>query len=101
MGHLIYATNSRTDLDDRTLAHLQIVITNKLRRRESFAFSWKNPAINGDGRRTIWIAPEIALEFVYDGDRVPVINMAWVEALMLAANTSGGLRLIPEPVQPS
>jgi hypothetical protein len=101
MGHLIYDSRTRTELDDRALAHLQIVIVNKLRRRESFTFSWKNPASEGDGRRTIWIAPEIPLEFVYLGGRAPSINMAWVEAMMLAANTSAGLHLVREPAAAS
>jgi hypothetical protein len=97
VGHLVYDSKSRTQLDDRALAHLQIVITNKLRRKESFAFSWKNPAAEGDGRRTIWIAPEIPLEFVYAGGRPPAINFEWVEALMHTANTAAGLHLVPEP----
>jgi hypothetical protein len=101
MGHLIYATTTRTDLDDRALAHLQIVIMTKLRRRQAFAFSWKNPAANGGGRHTIWIAPEIPLEFIYGSGPAPVINMGWVEALMLTANTSTGLYLVPEPAQRS
>ena len=97
MGRLIYDSNSRTEMEDRALAHLQIVITNKLRRKESFSFSWKNPAAEGDGRRTIWIAPEIPLEFIYSGGRPPAINAAWVEALMMTANTAAGLHLVPEP----
>ena len=88
-------------VDDRTLTHLQIVIINKLRRKESFSFSWKNPASEGDGRRTIWIAPEIPLDFVCLGGRAPAINMAWVEAMMLAANTSAGLHLVREPASPA
>ncbi|OUE08089.1 hypothetical protein CMsap09_03990 [Clavibacter michiganensis] len=101
MGHLIYDSRSRTEMEDRALAHLQIVIINKLRRKESFSFSWKNPPSEGDGRRTIWIAPEIPLEFVYLGGRAPAINMAWVEAMMLAANTSAGLHLVREPASPA
>lgn len=97
MGHLVYDSRTRTEMEDRALAHLQIVIINKLRRKESFSFSWKNPASEGDGRHTIWIAPEIPLEFVYLGGRAPSIDMAWVEAMMLAANTSAGLHLVREP----
>jgi hypothetical protein len=43
MGKLIYNVNTSTEIDDRALAHLQIVIIGKLRRQESFAFSWKTP----------------------------------------------------------
>jgi hypothetical protein len=49
MGKLIYDTQVKTGIDDRALAHLQIVMLNKLRRRESFAFSWKNPAARVTG----------------------------------------------------
>jgi hypothetical protein len=97
MGQLIYDTQVKTGIDDRALAHLQIVMLNKLRRRESFAFSWKNPAAEGDGRSTIWIAPELSLWFKYSGGRPPVINSAWVHALMAEANTAAGLHLVPEP----
>ncbi|WP_414171415.1 ATP-dependent DNA ligase [Clavibacter tessellarius] len=58
MGQLIYDATTRTTIDDRALAHLQIVMLGKLRRKESFAFSWKYPAAEGDGRSTVWIAPE-------------------------------------------
>jgi hypothetical protein len=97
MGYLIYDSSSRTELEDRALAHLQAVILNKLRRRERFAFSWKNPVAEGDGRRTIWIAPEIPLEFVFTGSRAPSLNGAWLETLMVAANSSAGLHLAREP----
>jgi hypothetical protein len=97
VGQLIYNTATRTEIDDRALAHLQIVMINKLRRRECFAFSWKRPASEGDGRMTAWIAPEIPLLFTFSGSRPPAINMAWVEALMTTANTSAGLHLVREP----
>jgi hypothetical protein len=98
VGQLIYDTDVRTEIDDRALAHLQIVMLGKLRRRESFAFSWKNPAAEGDGRSTIWIAPELSLWFRYSGGRQPAINADWVHALMVTANTAAGLHLVPEPV---
>jgi hypothetical protein len=59
VGHLIYDSSTRMELEDRALAHLQVVITSKLRRHESFTFSWRNPPTEGDGRRTLWIAPEV------------------------------------------
>ncbi|OUE25872.1 ATP-dependent DNA ligase [Clavibacter michiganensis] len=97
MGRLIYDTQVKTEIDDRALAHLQVVMLNKLRRRESFAFSWKNPAAEGDGRSTIWVAPELSLWFKYSGSRPPSLNSAWVQALMAEANTPAGLHLVVEP----
>jgi hypothetical protein len=99
MGKLIYNVNTSTEIDDRALAHLQIVIIGKLRRQESFAFSWKNPASEGDGRSTIWIAPQLALHFRYSGGRPPTINRLWVEALMASANSTAGLHMVPEPTE--
>jgi hypothetical protein len=99
MGKLIYNVNTSTEIDDRALAHLQIVIIGKLRRQESFAFSWKNPASEGDGRSTIWIAPQLALHFRYSGGRPPTINRLWVEALMASANSTAGLHVVPEPTE--
>jgi hypothetical protein len=97
MGKLIYDVNTTTEIDDRALAHLQIVMISKLRRRESFAFSWKNPASEGDGRSTVWIAPQLALHFRYSGGRPPTVNRRWVDAMMASANTAAGLHLVPEP----
>jgi hypothetical protein len=42
-------------------------------------------------------APELSLWFKYSGGRPPVINSAWVHALMAEANTAAGLHLVPEP----
>jgi hypothetical protein len=40
MGSLLYGNSgTAVEFEDRALIHLQIVITNKLRRRESFLFS--------------------------------------------------------------
>jgi hypothetical protein len=100
VGQLIYDTATRTTIDDRALAHLQIVMINKLRRRESFAFSWKYPASEGDGRGTVWIAPGLPLQFRFSGSRPPAINPAWVDALLDCANTAAGLHLVPEPQVP-
>ena len=40
MGALVYETMV-IPFEDRLLAHLQIVIVNKLRRGESFVMSWR------------------------------------------------------------
>jgi hypothetical protein len=93
MGALVYDNDRQVDLEDRTLAHLQVVIVNKLRRRESFPFTWS------DERRTItiWISPNTPLEFVYHGNRRPRLNRAWLEELALSASSTGGLVVVPEP----
>lgn len=62
MGKFTYETTTKVDFDDRILAHLQLVITTKLRRSEAFTFTWKDDASIGDGRTTggLYIVPEPA-----------------------------------------
>ena len=49
MGTLFYAGESKFSLEDRLLAHLQVVIGMKLRRSESFFLAWTVPT---DGSKT-------------------------------------------------
>ena len=58
MGSLLYGNpGTEISFDDRALMHLQVVITAKLRRRESFLFTWTNSADAGSGRSSIWLEP--------------------------------------------
>ena len=97
MGRLIYENSVRLDLDDRTLAHLVVVISDKLRRAESFPLSWRNDPSTGDGRTTIWVHPASTLVFEFSGSRRPALNRTWLEALAIVANTPEGLHIVPEP----
>lgn len=102
MGKFIYGTPSiAVDFDDRVLAHLKVVILSKVRRGESFTFSWEYTAASGFGHSSIWIHPTIPLQFDFSGSREPQLNRAWVEQLAQLANTPGGLRVIPEPNEPA
>jgi hypothetical protein len=97
MGRLIYGpTGTQVDVEDRTLAHLKVVILTKLRRGEGFAFSWERGAGGGGGRDTMWLNPSIGLEFQFDGGREATLNKAWLDELMASANSSGGLHVLPE-----
>ena len=101
MGTLIYGpTAKEIRIDDRALAHLQVVIIAKLRRAESFAFTWEKSTEDGSGHTTVWVHPGIALEFAFLGSRRIPLNRAWVEDLMRTANNSSGLELVPEPDSP-
>ncbi|WP_378147964.1 ATP-dependent DNA ligase [Cnuibacter sp. UC19_7] len=101
MGKLIYGSSGiEIEFDDRTLTHLQIVIAAKLRRRESFFFSWKDDPAVGDGRSSIWLDASIPLYFKYAGGRVPAINRDWLEVLTASSNGSGGLQFSEEPRGP-
>ncbi|GAA4677904.1 hypothetical protein GCM10025780_23470 [Frondihabitans cladoniiphilus] len=84
-------------LDDRTLAHLQIVIVSKLRRRESFVFSWREDMSGAEGRVSVWIHPDCDLAFRFAGSRTPSVNRSWVAQLTELANSGSGLWIVPEP----
>jgi hypothetical protein len=75
MGSLIYGSlNTEISFDDRALMHLQIVITAKLRRHESFLFSWTDAAKGGTTRSSIWLHPSTTLFYRFSGSRIPALN---------------------------
>ncbi|WP_374754528.1 ATP-dependent DNA ligase [Microbacterium sp. UMB0228] len=97
VGRFIYEGDQKIDIDDRALAHIQLVITTKLRRGEPFGFTWKQDASVGGGRTTVWIHPGSNLIFKYSQGRQPAVSRAWVDALAFTANSPTGLYLVPEP----
>jgi hypothetical protein len=97
MGRLIYDNTTAVEFDDRVLAHLQLVIGTKLRRGESFYLTWADDPAVGDGRNAIWLHPAVPLRLKYNGSRRPAINTTWIQQMMALANSTEGLRLIPEP----
>jgi hypothetical protein len=97
VGHIRY-DGERFEFEDRLLAHLQVVISMKLRRSESFFLSWAPKAGSGEGRHAIWIAGGVPIHFAYSGSRPPAINREWVEILTLATNSSSGLVITDETV---
>ncbi|MFF1875632.1 hypothetical protein [Kitasatospora herbaricolor] len=102
MGNLLYGAQARpAEIDDRLLAHLEIVILSKLRRQETFALSWIGDTAGSEGgsKRTIWISANTDLEFEYSTTEHQSINRAWVELLASGADR-GNLRLRPEPGVP-
>lgn len=101
MGRLVYDSSITAEFDDRLLAHLQVVIAMKLRRGESFTFSWKDDREVEDGRTAIWIDRTIPMVFRYSGGRAPVINRSWVELLTQTAGSASGLQIVAEPTNES
>ena len=97
MGKFIYEDLVRVDFEDRVLAHLQVVIGNKLKRGEPFYFQWKDDATIGGGRSSVWMHPAASFAFKYYGGRPPSLNRAWLDALMYTANAPHGLYVVPEP----
>jgi hypothetical protein len=102
MGKLIYGSaGTAIEIEDRALAHIKVAILAKLRRDEKFAMSWQHGPEGGGGRSTIWLHPSIPLQFVFNGSRQPSLNRAWIDELLVTANSAGGLQLLPEPeIQP-
>lgn len=93
MGQLIYGNSSDSfELDDRLLAHIEIVSLAKLRRNESFALVLPGSATS---RTTLWVSPVTALQFrltqgAHDIDR------EWLDQLIEGANSPAGLRVEPK-----
>ncbi|WP_369407391.1 DUF7882 family protein [Schumannella soli] len=86
------------DFDDRLLAHIQLAIGTKVRRGESFHFTWRDDDSVGDGRTILWITPNAPVSYKFFGGRAPTINVEWVAALLRSANSPGGMQIVPEPV---
>lgn len=102
MGKLIYGPGGHDyEIEDRALAHLQLVMLAKLRRGEAFPFTWVPERDIGHGRVTMWIFPAQQLQFQYSGGKMPEINRAWIDDLMTAANSGPGLRITQEPLPES
>ena len=98
MGSLLYGNPGiEISFDDRALMHLQVVITAKLRRRESFLFTWTNSADASSGRSSIWLDPRSVILYRFAGSRTPTLNRDWIQALMTSANSAGGMFFSPEP----
>ena len=102
MGKFIYGAPSiSVEIEDRILAHLKVVIVAKLRRGESFTFSWNRALGSGSGHSSVWLNSSVPLEFDFSGSKAPALNKAWLEELVQVANTPAGLRIVPEPAESS
>lgn len=102
MGTLYYGDSRfAIPVEDRALAHIKVVIVNKLRRGESFTFSWGKTRSEGHGRSTVWIAPSLSLHFEFDGSKAPTLNRRWLEELSLVASSGTGLVILEEPTEGS
>jgi len=93
MGFFVYDDVRAIRVDDRVLAHLQIVVIDKLRRQEKFVLNLNN----GHALVTMWLNAYTPMQFVYEGNRPPRINTAWIELLAGEAGLTGVLEMLPEP----
>jgi hypothetical protein len=52
------------------------------------------------GRSTIWLHPSIPLRFEFDTPERPALNAHWIEEMMRSVNSSGGINLLDEVIEP-
>ncbi|MCU1424275.1 MAG: ATP-dependent ligase [Microbacteriaceae bacterium] len=98
MGQLLYGHAARsTHFSDRLLFHLQIVVSTKLRRHESFFLSWQDEAVEGGGRSSVWIDRAIPLQFSFTGGLAEALNREWIDSMTVSAGSPRGLYLTTEP----
>lgn len=96
MGILVYGHGVEHRIDDRVLAHLQLVTASKLRRNESFMLGWHTRTDEGSGRVSLWMSRAIPLQFIFFGSRQPQLNRTWLDVLTELAFTPRGLVVISE-----
>jgi hypothetical protein len=98
VGKFIYGIPSvEVELDDRVLAHLKTVITAKLRRNEGFTFTWANTDDGDTTHSSVWLDEGIPISFEIGGKGDPPLNRQWLEELAKSANSTAGLKIVPEP----
>ena len=93
MAQLLYGSPPTVfEVESRTLAHIELVILAKLRRSENLSLTIDA----ADGSRiTLWIGVHSDLQFAHSEPRGE-INREWLERLMDSANSTSGLRAVPE-----
>lgn len=99
MGAIVYGSERRIHLDDRTLAHVRSIVVMKLRRQESFTLSCPQvPGVPGS-RVSLWIHPSIPLQFEFETSEHHQLNRVWLNSIMVSSNASGDLSLDDEPIE--
>lgn len=97
MGQLTYGCMVAATFDDRTLAHLQFVIGQKLGRGEAFFLTWVHDVESGGGRTSLWLHPHIPLHFSFSGTGAMKLNRTWLEELMQGSYAASGVHVCSEP----
>ena len=94
MGMLYYGDRSEPiEFPDVLLAHLKVVITTKLRRRESFTFGWRHDAHDQGGRSALWIQESIPLRFVFEAAEGEKLDPAVLQDFSTRASSGSGLNI--------
>lgn len=96
LGTLIYGKQQEYELDDRTLAHVKVVVTARLRKRESFFLSWTRRGGSGPASVSLWIAPSVPLVFRFSTAEQEKLSRRWIESLMRLSYAEHSLVITPE-----
>ncbi|MGZ0712418.1 DUF7882 family protein (plasmid) [Coraliomargarita sp. W4R53] len=94
MGALFYGNDvDPISIPDHVLSHIKVLFASKLRRSESFSFTWKHAPDQPSGRSTIWVHPAIPLRFVFEAEEAGRLDTDLLQALAKRANSSTGLAI--------
>lgn len=92
MGYLHYGDSGQgIEVPDSLLAHLKVVITTKLRRRESFTLSWRHNPGQPHGRSSLWLQESIPLRFVFVSSAPAELQPSVLQEFTRMANSTAGL----------
>lgn len=92
MGALVYGPEAlRFEFDDELLAHLQAVLTAKLKRDEPFFLTWSLPRVQGSGRVSLWIHPAVPIMVEFRRSGRMQLDAQLLQSLSLGAASATGL----------
>jgi hypothetical protein len=92
MGCLYYGHSEHgITVPDALLAHLKVIITTKLRRRESFTLTWRHDIAEPHGRSALWLQEAIPLRFIFDSEECDELQPSVLQDYSRMANSTGGL----------
>lgn len=93
MGKLFYGSDAQAiEIDDRLLQYLQVVLSTKLRRGESFTITWTDIDAQHT-RTTLWVQPAIPMRFQYSTPETQRLSGGYLRQLADQAAMSSGLML--------
>ncbi|MFH8251963.1 hypothetical protein ACH3VR_16480 [Microbacterium sp. B2969] len=92
MGYLYYGDSIEgIEVPDLLLSHLKVVITTKLRRRESFTLTWRHDLSGSHGRSSLWLQESIPLRFSFTRSTPDELKPSVLQEFTHMANSSAGL----------
>lgn len=94
LGTLHYGAEANSiEFSDDLLAHLQVLISAKLRRSEGFMLTWTATSAGKTQRVCIWIHAAIPLSFHFSHPQRRALNQELLQELAISAASSAGLDL--------